>query len=123
MGKPKLKLSPHAEHRFEQRTKKTKDEFLSLSRSAYRKGLVWQQINILYPQLCKDPKGSKLKVYMSAMYGRKKKYYKGYIFVFSSSTRKLITMFPCKEEYISELDKIWKEVYKNNKIFKKISKK
>lgn len=123
MARPKVKLSPHAKGRFEERTCNEKNEFLSLSRSAYRKGLMWAQIDILYPKLSKTPKGAKIKNYMSAMYRRKKKFYKGYIFIFSSTTRKLITMFPCKEEYLEELNKFWKEVYKQNKVFKKISKK
>lgn len=123
MAKPKVKLSPHADQRFQERTDKEKEEFLSLSRSAYRKGLMWAQIDILYPKLSKTTEGSKIKTYMSAMYGRKKKFYKGYIFIFSSATRKLITMFPCKEDYIDFLNGVWKEVYKRNEIFKKISKK
>ena len=121
--RPKVKLSPHAGRRFQERTDKGKDEFLSLSRSAYRKGLMWAQIDILYPDLKKTNFGNKLKNYMTGLYNRKKKFYKGYMFIFSNTTRKLITMYPCKEEYFENLDKFWKEVYKQNKVFKKISKK
>ena len=121
--RPKVKLSPHADKRFQERTDKEKDEFLSLSRSAYRKGLMWVQIDILHPELKKTSSGNKLKTYMTGVYNRKKKFYKGYIFVFSSTTRKLITMFPCKEEFLNCLNSYWKEVYKENKVFKKISKK
>jgi hypothetical protein len=123
MAKPKVKLSYHAEQRFKERTEEEKQRFVTLSKIAHRKGLVWTQISILYPTLHKTQEGSKLKNYMSAMYGRKKKYYQGYIFVFSSATRKLITVFPCKEEYLEDLDRYWKEVYRKNKVFKKISKK
>ena len=121
--RPKVKLSPHADQRFQERTDKGKDEFLSLSRSAYRKGLMWAQVDILHPELKKTEEGNKLKNYMSGLYNRKKKFYKGYMFIFSSTTRKLITMFPCKEEYLECLNHYWKEVYKQNKVFKKISKK
>lgn len=122
-NRPPVKLSPHAKIRFEERTDKERNSFLSFSRSAYRKGLMWAQIDILYPEISKTSEGAKLKNYMSAMGGRKKKYYKEHIFIFSSTTRKLITMYPCKEEFIEILENIWKEVYKKNKIFKKISKK
>ena len=121
--RPKVKLSHHASERFEQRTDKDRNEFLSLSRLAMRKGLMWPQIDILYPGFSKTSKGAKLKNYMKGLYGRKKKYYGGHMFIFTSTTRKLITMYPCKEEYLQDLERIWKEVYKENKVFKKISKK
>jgi hypothetical protein len=120
--RPKVKISPHAKQRFEERTNEEKDVFLSLSRLAHRKGLMWSQIDILYPDYSKTKLGLEVKNYMTGLYGRKKKYYKGYMFVFSSATRKLITMFPCKDKYHDELDKLWKDVYQKNKIFKKISK-
>lgn len=110
--RPKVKLSSHAKFRFEERTEEMRDEFLSLSRSAQRKGLMWIQIDILYPGFYKTPKGAKIKKYMTAFCGRKKKYYKGNIFIFTSTTRKLVTMYPCKEEFKDFLEEAWNKVYK-----------
>lgn len=121
--RPKVKLSPHAKCRFEERTDKERNEFLSFSQSAQRKGLMWAQIDIIHPELNKTQEGKRLKQYMQAFSGRKKKYYKGNIFIFTSVTRKLITMFPCKEEFLNVLEDYWNEVYRQNKVFKKISKK
>jgi hypothetical protein len=121
--RPKVKLSSHAQQRFEERTEKMRDEFLSFSQSAQRKGLMWAQIDIIHPELNKTQEGKRLKQYMQAFSGRKKKYYKGNIFIFTSVTRKLITMFPCKEEFLNVLEDYWNEVYRQNKVFKKISKK
>ena len=123
MAKPKVKVSPHAKKRFVERTDEERKLFNSLSRLAHKKGLVWQQIEMLYPEYAKTQFGVEIKNYLTAFYGRKKKYYQGYMFIFSGCTRRLVTMFPCKDKYHEELERLWNEVYKENKLFKKISKK
>lgn len=123
MAKPKVKLSSHADLRFKERTQEEKKEFISLSRSAYKKGLMWLHIEILEPEFKKTKEGKVLKRYMKAYQNRKKKFYRGYIFIFSSSTRKVITMYPCKEEYLETLNNFWEKVYVKNDIYNSLIKK
>lgn len=115
MARHKVSITTHAKQRLCERTEKEKALFLSFSRSAYRKGLVWPQIEVFKPAFANSASGKKIKKYLSSKYGRRKKFYKDYIFIFGKTGRKLITMYPCKEEFICVLENIWDEIYKSNK--------
>lgn len=106
------KLTSHAKLRFSERKEEPLERALSISRSAMRKGLVWQQIEFIDNVYMQSEEGKKLKSYMYAAYGRRKKYYKGYIYIFPKCSNRLITLYPVKKEYKDILDKYWSKIYR-----------
>ena len=106
------KVTRHAKLRFLERSEEPKDRMFSLSRSAMRKGLVWQQIQAHDPIFMKSKEGKELKSYMFGAFGRKKKYYKDYIYIFPKTSKRLITVFPVNEKFNEVLDKYWLKIYK-----------
>ena len=110
----KNKLTTHAKLRFSERLDEPREKALSLSRSAMRKGLVWHQVSFIDSEFMKTEAGKELKSYMYAAFNRRKKYYKGYIYIFPKCSNRLITVYPVKPEFQSVLDKYWKKIYIDN---------
>lgn len=110
-----MKLSNHSKMRLKQRTDVERNKFFSLSKLAMKNG-----INLRHVPL----EDGYLRKYMTARVGRYKKYYQGYIFIFSMNSRKLITMYEANEVFKERLESIYNRVRGKKKkcTKKKISK-
>lgn len=105
-----MKLSNHSKMRLKQRTEVERNKFLSLSKLAMKNGINLRHIPL---------DDGYLRKYMTAGAGRYKKYYQGYIFIFTMNSKKLITMYEANEVYKERLENIYKRIRGKKKCTKK----
>ena len=110
-----MKLSDHSKFRFRERTELTRKDFTSLSKLALKKGITLGNIPI---------EDGYLRKYMSCGTGKYKRFYQGYIFIFSMHQKKLVTVYEANPIYKTRLENIYKRVRGEKKkcTKKKISK-
>jgi hypothetical protein len=98
----KLKLTKHSNKRYAERTKVDKRDFEKNGRTARSVGLRFSEIDINDIKLFNLMKPKSTKAF--------KKYYNGYIYVFSSNGYKLITVYEVTDQEAKEkLEEIWKK--------------
>lgn len=96
-----MKLSNHSKMRLKERTDCDRNKFLSLSKLAMKNGITIRHV---------PEEDGYLRKYMSCGVGKYKKYYQGYIFLFTMNSRKLVTMYEANEVFKERLEKIYKRV-------------
>lgn len=96
-----MKLSNHSKMRLKERTEVERNKFLSLSKLAMKNGITIRHV---------PEDDGYLRKYMSCGVGKYKKYYQGYIFIFTMNSRKLVTMYEANEVYKERLENIYKKI-------------
>lgn len=98
----RLKLTKHSSLRYEERTNVEKRDYEKNGKTARSKGLRFEEV---------DFKEKKIFNYLKpTSWNAVKKYYNGFIYVFSKNKRKLITVYKVEnEEMKNRLEEIWRE--------------